>query len=163
MRARSCAASKDPHPLREAGLSQTGDHSDLAPWAHPKAQHWFDTLFERSGLLLSLRESLEDDRAGLTCNQLRAIVALLYMLSIEGIWPAGQQALFQRMTMRIHSLAQKLQGQSAVGKKTVAEHQQAIHSRQQLDHELELLRRKAGISRRVTELKAPPDWQRVWN
>jgi hypothetical protein len=144
-------------------LNQPGDHSDLAPWAHPKAQHWFDTLFERSGLLLNLREALEDDRAELTCNQLRSIVALLYMLSIEGIWPAGQESLLQRMTMRIHSLSQRLQAQAAKGKKTVAEHQHAIHDRQQLDHELELLRRKAGISRRVTELKAPPDWQRIWN
>ncbi len=144
-------------------MNQSGDHSDLSPWAHPKAQHWFDTLFERSGLLLNLREALEDDRAELTCNQLRAIVALLYMLGIEGIWPAGQEPLLQRMTMRIHSLAQRLQTQAADGKKTVAEHQHAIHARQQLDHELELLRRKAGISRRVTELKAPPDWQRIWN
>lgn len=140
-----------------------GESGDLAPWAHPKAQHWFDTLLERSGLLLSLREALEDPRGELTCNQLRSMIFLLYTLSIEGVWPAGQEPLLQRLTMRIHSLAQRIQSLPHKGHQTIAAHQAAIHDRQQLEQELELLRRKAGISKRVTPLKLPPDWQRIWN
>lgn len=136
---------------------------DLAPWAHPKAERWIDSLFERSGLLTSLRESLEDPYGGLTCNQLRSIVALLYFLSIDGIWPAGQEPLLQKMTMRIHSLAQKIKVETGSRPLTVSEHQEAIHARGQLDHELELLRRRAGISLRKTELRFPPDWKRIWN
>lgn len=136
---------------------------DLAPWAHPKARGWMETLFEKSGLLQSLRDSLENPDADLTCNQLRAIVALLYFLSIGEIWPAGQQQILQKLAMRIHSLSRKLTTDTDSRAMTVAEHQQAIHGRAQLEAELECLRRKVGISQRKSPLAVPPDWTRVWN
>ena len=137
--------------------------SDLAPWAHPKAIHWYETLFERSGLLYSLRVMLDDETQNLTCNQLRSTVALLYLLSIEGIWPAEERPLLTKLTLRIHTLAKKIQIETGSKPLTVSQHQQAIHAQAQLEHELEMLRRRVGISNRKTPLKRPPDWQRVWN
>jgi hypothetical protein len=67
------------------------------------------------------------------------------------------------MTMRIHTLAKKIEVDTGAKPLTVAEHQQATRARTQLEHELEILRRRVGISNRKSELKCPPDWQRVWN
>jgi len=139
------------------------NEADLSPWAHPKAVHWFDSLFERSGLLQNFRELLDDKNQGLNCNQLRSMVALLYLLSIEGIWPADQRDLLGKLTMRIHSLARKLQVDTGSKPLTVSAHQKAQHAQVQLEHELELLRRLVGMSKRTGPVKRPPDWQRIWN
>jgi len=136
--------------------------STIAPWAHPKAHEWFETIFDRSGVLLRLSEEVFRDSSQIELPQIRLFASLLILLGRDGIWPASQKNELVKMAERLSELLrEKLKGPRHA--MTMDEHK--IHGQMvaEAEHEVELLRRMVGVSRRLNKLGQPASWKNFWN
>ena len=138
------------------------EESTISPWSHPKAQEWFETIFERSGALLSLSDEVFRHGDEFELPQLRMFTSLLLILGREGIWPSPNRGDLVKVTERLTELfRQKQKGpQRAM---TVEEHREYGLQLAEGESELELLRRAVGLSRRLNRLEQPASWQGFWN
>lgn len=134
----------------------------IAPWVHPKTQEWFETIFDRSGVLLQLSEEVFRDASQIDLHQIRLFASLLILLGREGIWPATQKNELIKMAERLSELLkEKLKAPRTA--MTMEEHKLRGQLVAEAEHEVELLRRQAGISRRLNKLGQPASWQGFWN
>ena len=138
------------------------EDSTMAPWEHPKTQEWFETIFDRSGVLLRLSEEVYRDASQIELPQIRLFASLLILLGRDGIWPASQKSELVKMAERLSDLLrEKLKvPQTAM---TLEEHKLQGQLVAEAEHEVELLRRMVGISRRLNKLGQPASWKGFWN
>ena len=143
------------------------EDNDLAPWAHPKAKKWFATLIERSGFANQIEDTLQlnDDQWELAHG--RIILAMLIIMGRPGIWPDDKARVLQRTASKINALS-KLAGNSAPANKsskplTIEQHQRNSSANAAINDELELLRRRAGMSNRKSPMQQPKTWGRFWD
>lgn len=136
--------------------------STIAPWAHPKAHEWFETIFDRSGVLLRLSEEVYRDSNQIDLPQIRLFTSLLILLGREGIWPASQQNELVKMAERLSELLkEKLKAPREA--MTMDEHKLRGQMVAEAELEVELLRRMVGLSRRLNKLGQPTSWKNFWN
>ncbi len=140
---------------------ETSDES-LAPWAHPKAQEWLTLILRKSDLVDSLAALIENPAESLDMGQQRVLTMLLVVLGHPGIWPAEKQELFARCAARLHSYARQTRDEAKLNLKAV-DQKAAMVVNADWDVELEMLRRRGGISKRVNALSLPATWKRFWN
>lgn len=138
------------------------DESTITPWSHPKAQEWFETIFDRSGALLSLSDEIFRHGEEFEVPQLRMFASLLLILGRDGIWPAQNRGDLTKVTERLTDLfRQKQKGPQRP--MTMDEHREYGLQLAEAEKELELLRRAVGLSRRLNRLEPPASWQGFWN
>lgn len=138
------------------------DDSTIAPWSHPKAQEWFATIFDRSGALLRLQDEVFNHGEDLGVPQIRLFASLLILLGRDGIWPAHERGTLVKLAERLSELLrEKLKAPR--GAMTMDEHQTYGQMIAEAEHEVELLRRSVGVSRRLNKLGMPSSWLGFWN
>jgi hypothetical protein len=140
---------------------ETPDES-LAPWAHPKAQEWLTLILRKSDLVDSLAALIESPAEPLDMGQQRVLTMLLVVLGHPGVWPEEKRELFTRCATRLHSYARQTREEAKLNLKAV-EQKTATVVNADWDVELEMLRRRGGISKRVNALALPATWKRFWN
>lgn len=138
------------------------DDSTISPWSHPKAQEWFATIFDRSGALLRLKDEIFSHGEDVGIPQIRLYASLLILLGREGIWPAHERGELVKMAQRLSELLRE-RLKSPRGAMTVEEHQTYGQMVAEAEHEVELLRRGVGLSKRLNQLGMPGSWQGFWN
>lgn len=134
----------------------------ISPWSHPKAQEWFTEIFQRSGVVLKLSDEIFNHGDEFELPQIRLFSSLLLILGRDGVWPEQNRADLTRLAERLTELLKnKLKGHQRA--MTVEGHR--LHSQMvaEAEHELELLRRAVGLSRRLNKLEQPASWQGFWN
>ena len=140
--------------------------NDLSPWAHPKAQRWFESLLERSGFVSEVEDVVQLDQDHFELPHARMLLALLILLGRPGIWPEDKQRVLQRAASRIAKAAEQDSGGVSVGKKakpvTLDQHKRNTVAKKSIEAELEMLRRRAGMSNRKSKLPPPPTWTNFW-
>lgn len=136
--------------------------STIAPWAHPKAHEWFETIFDRSGVLLRLSEEVFRDSSQIELPQIRLFASLLILLGRDGIWPASQKNELFKMAERLSELLKEKQ-KAPRHAMTMDEHKLYGQMVAEAEHEVELLRRMVGLSRRLNRLGQPLSWKNFWN
>jgi hypothetical protein len=138
------------------------EDSTIAPWAHPKAHEWFETIFDRSGVLLRLSEEIYRDSSQIELPQIRLFASLLILLGRDGIWPASQKNELIKMADRLSEL---LRGKLKAPRTAMTMDEHKLHGQlvAEAEHEVELLRRMVGISRRLNKLGQPTSWKGFWN
>ena len=141
--------------------------NELSPWAHTKAQRWFETLLERSGFINEIEDMVNLDEDHMDLSHGRMMLALLNLLGRPGIWPESKKRVLQRSVSRITRLgAQSKDATINVGKKqqplTIDEHKRKTAAQKAIQDELEILRRRAGMSNRKSKLNAPVTWTNFW-
>lgn len=132
----------------------------LAPWAHPKAQEWFEAIFRRSGLIENIENLLHRHAKELTIERLRALVSILLLLGRPGVWPSDQILQLRQIVQSLIRLRTEVA--STRKAQTIEGHQLTHQLLQHLDEELELLRRQTGVSRRVGSSSRPQTWNKFW-
>lgn len=137
------------------------DHTDISPWAHPKAQMWFETVFDRSGLLLELRDSIIRNDPPLNRERRRLIISMLILMGRPGIWPSNQQSMFRQIVELILENHQADNGK-APPSLTIEEHKRYSVVTEAYTQELEVLKRIAGLSQRRSPVKQPSAWRGFW-
>lgn len=138
------------------------DESMIAPWAHPKAHEWFETIFDRSGFLLRLSEEIHRDASQIELPQIRLYASLLILLGRDGVWPASQKNELVKLAERLSELLkEKLKAPRHA--MTMDEHKLHGQLVAEAEHEVELFRRMVGISRRLNKIGQPASWQGFWN
>lgn len=136
--------------------------TDLAPWKHPKAQAWFRALFRRTNLPLALENELRQPDDQLSLPRLRMMLALVLLLGRDEIWPKHERDILKAVLKRIRKRIQ-MPLTSVTGKPlSVAEHQEHNRVIKALEQEIELVRRRLGISFRKTPMKTPDTWGKFW-
>ncbi|MEM7456594.1 MAG: hypothetical protein AAF456_19775 [Planctomycetota bacterium] len=142
--------------------------SDLSPFAHPKAQRYFATLLERSGFVAEVEEILQLDDDILELSHTRLLSAILLFIGRPGIWPDEQKRVLARAASRLSRQSKQIQESGNQPKKkrkplTLSQHQRLSELEETIKVELELLRRRAGVSNRVSKIAQPESWGKLWS
>ena len=127
-----------------------------SPWKHPKAKRWFEELLEVAHLPLMMEHAVDKADDSLGEGETRLVVALALMLGREGIWPAQRDTVLRTIVRKGNVVASRETGSKA-GAISLAEHKSHAKRRAELVHEVELLRRRIGLSNRKNLLD-PPVW-----
>ena len=144
--------------------------TQLAPWAHPKAQKWFETILEKSGFIEEIEEQVNQQTDLLDVESGRMLLAMLVLLGRPGIWPAQHKMVLARAANRVDRLAKgQANGANGGASKppsnkplTIREHQQQSTSVTALQEEVEIVRRWGGASKRKTKIDQPESWGEFW-
>lgn len=134
---------------------------DYSPWKHPKAQRWFKELLEETHLPLMIEDALEKPDAELSRGESRLFLSLMIMLGRKGIWPENRESLFRTVIRKTVIVMTRKQGRSDKPL-TLSEHKVHAKVNSAMDGELEILRRRIGMSNRKTALSPPKSWGRFW-
>lgn len=134
---------------------------NLAPWVHPKSKKWLKELFDQSGLVMRLRDVLNNTEQPIGPEEARILMMVVAILGHEGIWPSEEKKELQRITLRLGNLASTGSSDSAAPI-SIEEHRRRKVVEQEVQLELEFLRRIAGISNRVSDLHLPESWGQFW-
>ncbi len=142
-------------------MAETISNGEFSPWAHPKSQAWFEMVFERSGLIEMLAAAVDSPHDPLTLPQQRLVASLCMILGRPGIWPSNQNATFQKIVIGL--LRNRRLGTGDVSRPvTMAEHRKRLAFNENYEIELESLRRRIGLSKKVNRLQQPRAWERFW-
>lgn len=142
-------------------MSEPVNINEFSPWAHPKAQAWFEMVFERSGLIEMLVGAVESKQDPLTMPQQRLVACLCMLLGRPGIWPSNQNAAFQKIVLAL--LRNRRMGTGDGGRPvTMTEHRSRLAFQENYEIELESLRRRVGLSKKINRLDKPRAWERFW-
>lgn len=137
------------------------DPPNLAPWVHPKSKKWFKELFDESGLVMGLRDVLENLEQPVGPAEARILMMMVATLGTDGVWPEGQRKELQRIVMSLARLSRAKDSDSSTPI-NIEEHQRREAIGKEVEIEIELLRRMVGISNRVTDLHLPESWGAFW-
>lgn len=137
------------------------DTSGISPWSHPKAQEWFELIFERSGALLNLQDEVHKHGSEFNISQLRMFASIFLLLGRDGLWPSNQQGDLIKVVEKLSETLRRLTVDSRPPL-TVDEHKIFMVMASQAEHEIELLRRTVGLSKRISKLGQPPSWAGFW-
>jgi hypothetical protein len=142
-------------------MSDSNDRDiDWSPWTHPKAKRWFTDLLEQTHLPIMMEHAIDGPDDLLDEGLTRLIVALGLLLGREGIWPE-QRDLLLRTIVRKGDLVSRRSNKSE-GPISLAQHKSHGLKREQLIQEVEMLRRRIGMSNRRNQLD-PPSWGGFWS
>ena len=144
--------------MAESNESKTVDWS---PWKHPKAKRWFEELLEETHLPLMMEHAVDKPDDSLSEGETRLMVALALMLGRDGIWPAQRDTLLRSIVRKGDVVANRVSGRKD-GPISLAELKTKSTQHDNLVQEVELLRRRVGMSNRKTELD-PPAWGKFWS
>lgn len=135
---------------------------DLSPWIHPKSQNWFGALFRKSNLAMALEDEIRKPADQLTPPVMRMIVAFAVLLGRPEIWPENERDVLTEILNKAKEYSQRLPT-TATGKPlSLAEHQAHTQTNSEFVQEIELLRRRLGVSVRKTPISAPKSWEPFW-
>ena len=135
--------------------------NDLSPWAHRKSHAWFETLLERSGMLLEIERFVEQPVDRISVPECRIVLMLLITLARPGIWPPNNDHILALAEEKVSEIIK--QRQSTTNKKmTMAEHRKHGILMEEMRQELEILRRRIGKSNLKTPIGQPPTWKKFW-
>lgn len=142
------------------------DENNLSPWAHPKAQRWFATLLERSGFIAEIEDTLQLDDSHFELGHGRMMLALMIMLGRPGIWPDDKKRVLNRAASKVNKLANDDSPKASSGKKpkplSLDQHQRNAKAKKAVQDEIEIVRRRAGMSNRKSKLPPPETWKGFW-
>lgn len=134
---------------------------DWSPWRHPKAKRWFEELLEETHLPLMMEHAVDKPDDNLSEGETRLMVALGLLLGRDGIWPA-QRDMILRTIVRKGNVVATRATERKEGPISLSEHRNQSTKHQQLIHEVEMLRRRIGMSNRRTQ-QDPPTWGKFWS
>lgn len=138
------------------------DQNDLSPWAHPKAQAWYGTLLERSGMMAEIEQFMQIPDDLINVAECRVALMFLIILARPGIWPSGEEETLVSAEKKVSEIIKKKQ--STTNKKmTMAEHQKHGVIMDEIRQELEILRRRIGKSKLKNKVGQPGTWKNFWN
>ena len=135
---------------------------DLSPWAHPKAQAWFSALIRRTHFPMTLENEMSQPDSQLTLNHLRMMLAFIILLGRKEIWPENERDLLKKVLNKVRDRIKQPPSQISGKPLSVAEHQEFNKVLEALKEEIEIVRRRVGISVRKTELNTPASWGKFW-
>ncbi len=135
--------------------------STLAPWVHPKSKKWLKELFDQSGLVMRLRDVLDNSEQPIGPEEARIMLLVVAVIGHEGIWPSDQSKELQRIVMKLGRLS-RTDPAKATSPISIEEHKRREVVKNEVQQELEFLRRMVGISNRVSELRLPESWGQFW-
>ncbi len=136
--------------------------TDLSPWVHPKAQSWFHALFRKSNLALALEDELRKPEEQLTPAIMRMILAFAVLLGRPEIWPENERVVLTAIMNKARKYSRQPPKSASGRPLTLAEHQTYTNATAELAYEVELLRRRLGISVRTTPVSTPKSWEPFW-
>ncbi len=136
--------------------------TDLAPWAHPKAQRWFRDLLEETSLPLALDDEISQAENQDDFEKIRVILALALLIGRPGIWPENRNSLLRAAVRAAHQITNKTPGQKDGRPMTIAEAKGRTADHDAIRHEIELMRRRLKMSNRKSEMYPPTTWGNIW-
>lgn len=134
----------------------------LAPWAHPKAQEWIKLVLEKSELINEFEKAVLGAQQDLPLHDIRLLSMLAVLLGHPQIWPEERRASFVECANRLNQAARALRERDPLFAKSF-EPKAAKLIDEDLQVEIEMLRRRGGLSRRINPLQLPHSWKRFWN
>jgi len=134
---------------------------DWSPWKHPKAKRWFEDLLEETHLPLMMEHAVDKADDSLSEGETRLIVALALILGRDGIWPAQRDTLLRSIVRKGDVVANRTSARKDKPM-SLAELKRKASQHDNLVQEVEMLRRRIGMSNRKTELE-PPAWGKYWS
>ena len=136
----------------------------IAPWSHHNARQWFEALLSKSRFIDHVETVCEKRDSGLDIPRARVFASVLIMLGRPGIWPDKHADLLHSVTKKLDRVlknpAPNVKSKTPL---SLDEHRiRGLHS-QAFEFELEMLKRRTGISVRKSVLRKPPSWKMFWN
>lgn len=139
-------------------------HSDLAPWAHPKAQQWYSQLLNKSGLIDHVFQFNEIPDSQLDVAQVRLMNGILMLLARPGVWPERDAFILKTTAEKISRFLEKA-SRAEPGNQplSIKEHQQRQQEQQALKAEMAVLNGRLALSKSQKPGRQPIAWKRFWN
>lgn len=134
---------------------------DWAPWTHPKAKRWFTDLLEQTHLPLMMEHAIDMPDGSLDEGQTRFIVAMALLFGREGMWPEQRDLILRTIVRKGNVVATRATSRTD-GPVSLSEHKTQSLKHEQLAQEVEILRRRIGMSNRRNQLN-PPAWGKFWS
>jgi len=138
------------------------EQNDLSPWAHPKAKAWFRALFRRTSLPLALEDELKKPEEQLNIEIVRTLMTFAVLLSRPEIWPKRDHDVLEFIVAKAKEFCDR-PAKSSTGKPlTIAEHKAHSRAVAEITHDIELVRRRLGLSVRKSKIHGPASWEPFW-
>jgi hypothetical protein len=144
---------------QEARMSKS---TDLSPWAHPKAKRWFHELIEDNMFALAIDDEISKSEQQKEFDSVRAILAITLLLGRDGIWPENRKTVLRAVARTAAKISKSDAPRESNQPMTVAEHQANAAHDEAIRQELEMLRRRLGMSNRKSALQPPASWGNLW-
>ncbi len=138
------------------------EQTQLSPWAHPKARAWFSALFRRTSLPMAIEDELRKPVDQLNIEIIRTAMTFAVLLSRPEIWPQKDRDLLESIVAKAKEFCAR-PPKSAHGKAlTIAEHKTHSKAVAEITHDIELVRRRLGVSVRKSKMSGPKSWEPFW-
>ena len=134
---------------------------DWSPWAHPKAKRWFVDLLEQTHLPLMMEHAIDQPDNSLDEGLARFMVAMGLLLGREGIWPEQRNPILRTIVRKGDAVTRRTGGPGGAPI-SLKEHKNQSTKREQFVEEVEIMRRRIGMSNRKNPLD-PPAWGKFWS
>ena len=138
------------------------ESTDLAPWAHPKAKRWFESLIDDTSFALVLEDELVHAEKEKDYDKVRMIHALALIFGHQGIWPEHRMGLLKDCARAANRVLKDHDSGTVSGPLTIAEHKGQSATDEAFRQELELLRRRLKMSNRKSMIGPPKSWGNFW-
>ena len=147
---------------KSPSLNTTPPPADLSPWAHPKAQRWFEELLEHHLLPTTLDNEVVAAVQHHELEKVRVILALALLIGREGIWPTSRNNVLKSAIRSADHLTKTAPPEQGKKPMSLMEHRgRALHT-ESLQQEIELLRRRLKLSNRRSTVEPPVTWGNLW-
>ncbi|QEG23109.1 hypothetical protein [Mariniblastus fucicola] len=134
---------------------------DWSPWKHPKAKRWFEELLEETHLPLMMEHAVDKPDDSLDEGETRLMVALAILFGRDGVWPAQRDSILRTIVRKGNVVANRA-ATPKDGPMSLAQHKEQAKQHDHLVDEVEILRRRIGMSNRKTPMP-PPAWGKFWS
>ncbi len=138
------------------------DQQDLAPWAHPKAQAWFQALFQKTQFPFVLEDVVRQPQETLSPDTMRVILALAVLLGRNEIWPEEHRMVLNMVLEKARAVANRATSDAANRSMTLQQHRDQGKTKSEVFNEIEVLRRRLGRSFKTNKLPTPKTWRPFW-
>ncbi len=119
---------------------------------------------DKSGLVDHVATISEANDDWLDIPQARIMTSILIMLGRPGIWPEKHVDLIRTVAEKFDRLSKNIAPNSHASRPlSMEEHRVRNLYLKAIEAELEIIKRRTGISIRKTTLRKPPTWKQFWN
>jgi hypothetical protein len=138
------------------------DQQDLAPWAHPKAQAWFQALFQKTQFPFVVEDVVKHPEETLSPDLIRVILALAILMGRKEIWPAEHRLVLNMVLEKSRAVANRAAADTSKRSMTLQQHRNQGKTKSEIFDEIEILRRRLGKSFKTNTLPTPTTWKPFW-
>jgi hypothetical protein len=111
---------------------------------------------------MALEDELKKPEGQLNIEIIRTAMAMAVLLCRPEIWPSKDRDVLEFLVAKAKEFCDKPAKSSSGKPLTIAEHKAHSRAIAEITHDIELIRRRLGVSVRKSKIGCPPSWEPFW-